>query len=196
MAYIAPPADAPRSAWLAAEQGYGANAIAKIERYKLDGTRCGMAQGRHAAWNWAYRIRLENGAVIDMGRALRGARDFAAIYAATIVEVWSGGKTFRRGPRGGVSAVEEAHGPDTVQVTQLVANAERNAGRRTGIKSYGHLGVHKMVKHAPIAALAVKRETRRSEDEAICRVVEILRARGKDELASQLAAVRFEEPKR
>lgn len=37
---------------------------------------------------------------------------------------------------------------------------------------------------------------RRREDDILCRAIEVLRARGKDELASQLAAVRFEEPRR
>jgi len=39
-------------------------------------------------------------------------------------------------------------------------------------------------------------EQRRADDDALCRAIEVLRKRGKDDLASQVAAVRFEEPTR
>jgi hypothetical protein len=91
----------PRSPWLAAKQGYGADATAYVERYRLDGTRCGMVQGRHAAWNWAYRVGEFN-----LGRVhLSTARALAACMAATVVEKWSGGSTYIRGPKGGLRRV-------------------------------------------------------------------------------------------
>lgn len=93
--------------YLAAKQGVGAGRVAKISRYRLDGGRCGMVQGRHAEWNWAYRIdvqmvpetRIET---VDMGRGLINARRMAATMAATIIETWQGGKVFLRGPNGGL----------------------------------------------------------------------------------------------
>jgi hypothetical protein len=94
----------------------------RITRYMLDGTRCGMAQGRHAAWNWAYRVHCDgvycgggcgSGKSHDIGRGLRTARDVARDFAlkssATWVrEDWEGGKTFVIGPRGGLIAKEQS----------------------------------------------------------------------------------------
>jgi len=91
---------------MAALEGFGATHVAHVERYKLDGTRCGMATGRHAEWNWAYRVRAvdANGKteVFDAGRSLVEARQQAARYAATIVETWDGGGVWKRGAKGGL----------------------------------------------------------------------------------------------
>lgn len=44
--------------YAAAKAGTGAGVTARITRFRLDGGRCGMVQGRHAAWNWAYRVHV------------------------------------------------------------------------------------------------------------------------------------------
>ncbi len=91
--------------YMAAKAGIGEDRTAYIVRYKLDGTRSGLMQGRHAAWNWAYRVECVlsgESKSFDMGRGLVGARQYAATLARTIVENWPDGKTFVRGPSGGL----------------------------------------------------------------------------------------------
>lgn len=99
------------SPFMAAQQKIGEGRTAKITRYMLDGTRCGMVQGRHAAWNWAYRIDVEllpeaRIETVDMGRGLRDARRVASTKASIVQEMWPGGKSFVRGPHGGLSEVK------------------------------------------------------------------------------------------
>jgi hypothetical protein len=96
----------PATPYMAAIEGFGATHVAHVERYRLDGTRCGMVTGRHAAWNWAYRVRAvdsnDKTVIFDMGRSLVEARSQAARYAATIVETWDGGAIWKRGTKGGL----------------------------------------------------------------------------------------------
>ena len=94
-------ADCP---YRAAADSIGNGVTVKIERYKLDGTRCGMNTGRHAEWNWAYRVIVPGEPrSLWNDRGLCDARNIAACYGDTIVEVWMGGKTWKRGPKGGLS---------------------------------------------------------------------------------------------
>lgn len=88
----------------------------RVTRYQLDGTRCGMVQGRCAAWNWAYRIHCDgtcpNGGCErshshDVGRGLANARDIARrialrVHATRVREDWPRGKVFTLGARGGL----------------------------------------------------------------------------------------------
>jgi hypothetical protein len=87
----------------AAQERVGVGQIARVIRYRLDGTRCGLAQGRHAAWNWAFYVQgpIPN-ARHDLGRGLVAARRYAATLAEYVVETWEGGKSFRRGKLGGL----------------------------------------------------------------------------------------------
>lgn len=92
---------APR---LAAERHIGDDAVARITRYRLY-SEPGMIQGPHAAWYWAYNLHSSSGEVYNMGRMhLSTVRETAACGAATVIEDWSG-KTWRRGPRGGLTRV-------------------------------------------------------------------------------------------
>jgi hypothetical protein len=125
----------PRSAYEAAVdwRNWGANVIVRLTRYKLDGTRCGMVQGRCAAWNWAYRVHppgLPSG-YFDMGRSLVEARKNGACFGATIVEDWPGGKTWKRGPKGGLTVGNALDSSDG-----FATNDENPAGvNRLGMKS-------------------------------------------------------------
>lgn len=97
-----------KTPYTAAKLNAGAGLVALVTREKWDGTRCGMSQGRHAAWNWAYRVS-QPGPVreYDYGRrSLVETRRLAACSAEFIREAWPGGKTFRRGPSGGLLQVQ------------------------------------------------------------------------------------------
>lgn len=96
------------NAYLAAQQGIGAGQVARIVRYREDGTRCTMNNGRHAEWNWAYEIVPPIPcAKTNPGRMhLSTVRNLAAVEAEFVVEDWQGGRTFRRGPKGGLTAIE------------------------------------------------------------------------------------------
>jgi len=95
-----------KSAHMAAKQGYGAGVTVRVLRYKLDGTRCGMAQGRHAQWNWAFRVQVPGcNRMLDLGRGLVNARTFAARLGEFVHECWDEGGKFQRGPNGGLKRV-------------------------------------------------------------------------------------------
>lgn len=102
---------APETPYLAAISGYGHETIARIERFRLDGTRCGLNQGRHAAWNWAYRVHVPENPPLYGDRSLAEARQIAACYAATIVEDFPGGSMFCRGRRGGIKRLDPSWHP-------------------------------------------------------------------------------------
>lgn len=92
--------------YVAAVSGIGANREARITRRRYDGTRCGLATGRHAAWNWVYEVEVDGYQVTHMAnRSLVAVRGVAACYAARVVEAWEGGATFERGPKGGLTRV-------------------------------------------------------------------------------------------
>lgn len=94
-----------KSPQLGAEQGIGKDKTAVILRYRLDGTRCGMVQGQHAAWNYAYKVRFPDGTEVDMGRGLTSARRMAACGAEYVTYSWET-TSFRRGPKGGLKQID------------------------------------------------------------------------------------------
>ena len=95
--------------YLAALGAVGRGVTARIERFKFDGGRCGLAQGRHAAWNWAYRVHVPGEKhPLHGGRGLIEARQIAATLADTITEDWTGGSVFLRGPLGGLKRATES----------------------------------------------------------------------------------------
>ena len=75
-----------------------------ITRYRL--ANCGASGYRPGpAWHWAYDVHVPGHQYKHgMGRGLRSARDFAAQHGARVVENWPGGKTWIKGPRGGLRA--------------------------------------------------------------------------------------------
>lgn len=87
---------------LAAEEGIGRDLVATIEKRKTVPEAFRPA-GRSAEYHWNYFVHVPGEShVLQVGRSLREARTVAACGAATIVEHWHGGKTFKRGPKGGL----------------------------------------------------------------------------------------------
>lgn len=89
--------------YTAARNGIGADKTAHVVRLRTDGTRSGLATGRHAAWNWTYEVEIDGQRVTQMAeRSLVEARCVASTMAARVVESWDGGATFVRGPKGAI----------------------------------------------------------------------------------------------
>lgn len=89
--------------YMAASNGIGRYKTAHIVRLQSDGTRSGLATGRHAAWNWTYEVEIDGQCVTQMAeRSLVEARRVASTMAARVVEAWEGGATFVRGAKGGL----------------------------------------------------------------------------------------------
>jgi hypothetical protein len=94
--------DSPRTAYQAAQRGIGAGVTITIERYKWAPERIRSYGG--AEWYWNYRAILPGVCRLTGFSRLDEMRGQAAIFADTLIQSWDG-KTFKRGPQGGLKQV-------------------------------------------------------------------------------------------